>query len=413
MEEVNAYIAQNWDKTVRYVPHDRDTLLGLPKPFSTPGISGSFQELYYWDTYFINVGLLASGRTEQAANNIENMFWLIDRFGWMPNGNRTFYLNRSQPPLLSQMVRELFQQTQDRAWLRDRAYPALQKEYRFWHTHRTAGNGLSRYAGEKTDDTTIFDLGKALCERFGIAPPQNEEKLCSYGYAMQAVAESGWDCTSRFGTEAHLYTPVDLNALLYLTESNMEWFAGVLGRTEESEQWHTRKEARKEAMDRLLWDEGRGYYCDCRFPDGHRSQLLSVASFYPLFAGMCDRERAERVIATLPKLEMPYGIACCEKTDDLLGLQWDYPNGWACLQYLAAAALYRYGHERDARRIAEKYIGLVDRVFRKSGQLWEKYNVRTGEISGAKEYKTPPMMGWTAGVYVAFQKFLRENKQPS
>ena len=202
MEEASAYIARNWSSTVRYATEDQGTLIGLPRPYSTPSISGVFQELYYWDTYFINVGLLASGQTKQAANNIENMFYLIDRFGWMPNGNRTFYLCRSQPPFLSQMVRELFAHTQDQAWLRAGAYPALQKEYQFWHTHRTLENGLSRYGGEDPDDTTLRELGKSLCKLFGLAPPESPERLYPYGRAMLALAESGWDCTSRFGTEA-------------------------------------------------------------------------------------------------------------------------------------------------------------------------------------------------------------------
>lgn len=119
------------------------------------------------------------------------MFYLIDRFGWMPNGNRTFYLCRSQPPFLSQMVRELFAHTQDQAWLRAGAYPALQQEYRFWHTHRTLDNGLSRYGGEDPDDTTLRELGKSLCKRFGLAPPESPEQLYPYGRAMLALAESG------------------------------------------------------------------------------------------------------------------------------------------------------------------------------------------------------------------------------
>ena len=269
MEEASAYIARNWSSTVRSAPEDQGTLIGLPRPFSTPSTSGVFQELYYWDTYFINVGLLASGQTEQAANNIENMFYLIDRFGWMPNGNRTFYLCRSQPPFLSQMVRELFEHTQDRAWLHARAYPALQKEYWFWHTHRTLENGLSRYGGEDPDDTTLRELGRSLCERFGLASPESPEQLYPYGRAMLALAESGWDCTSRFGTEAQLYAPVDLNALLYRMEHNMEWFAGVLGLDAERSQWRSRKEFRKARMDELLWDPERGCYCDYRFSDGH------------------------------------------------------------------------------------------------------------------------------------------------
>lgn len=406
MEEASAYIARNWSSTVRYATEDQGTLIGLPRPFSTPSISGVFQELYYWDTYFINVGLLASGQTEQAANNIENMFYLIDRFGWMPNGNRTFYLCRSQPPFLSQMVRELFAHTQDQAWLRAGAYPALQQEYRFWHTHRTLENGLSRYGGEDPDDTTLRELGKSLCKRFGLASPESPERLYPYGRAMLALAESGWDCTSRFGTEAQLYAPVDLNALLYRMERNMEWFAGVLGLDAERSQWRSRKEFRKARMDELLWEPERGCYCDYRFSDGHRSTLFSAAAFYPLFAGMCSPERAAQVVSMLPLLEMPYGVACCEKTGGLLGLQWDYPNGWACLQYIVVMALRRYGYKRDAQRIAEKYLALVDRVFQRSGQLWEKYDVCTGDISVSKEYQIPPMMGWTAGVYTAFQEIV-------
>lgn len=304
-------------------PEDQGTLIGLPRPFSTPSTSGIFQELYYWDTYFINVGLLASGQTEQAENNIENMFYLIDRFGWMPNGNRTFYLCRSQPPFLSHMVRELFAHTQDQAWLRAGAYPALQQEYWFWHTHRTLDNGLNRYGGEDPDDTTLRELGKSLCKRFGLAPPESPERLYPYGRAMLALAESGWDCTSRFGTEAQLYAPVDLNALLYRMEHNMEWFAGVLGLDAERSQWRSRKEFRKARMDELLWDPKRGCYCDYRFSDSHRSALFSAAAFYPLFAGMCSPERAAQVVSMLPLLEMPYGVACCEKTGGLLGLQWD------------------------------------------------------------------------------------------
>lgn len=186
----------------------------------------------------------------------------------------------------------------------------------------------------------------------------------------------------------------------------MEWFAGVLGLDAERSQWRSRKEFRKARMDELLWDPERGCYCDYRFSDGHRSTLFSAAAFYPLFAGMCSPERAAQVVSMLPLLEMPYGVACCEKTGGLLGLQWDYPNGWACLQYIVVMALRRYGYKRDAQRSAEKYLALVDRVFQRSGQLWEKYDVCTGDISVSKEYQTPPMMGWTAGVYTAFQEIV-------
>lgn len=404
---VDKYIEQNWEKTIKPPTQDNGTLIGLPKPFSTPCISGVFQELFYWDTYFTNVGLLASGRAEQAQNNIENMFYLIDRFGWMPNGSRTYYQNRSQPPFLSQMVKELWLHTKDNVWLKEKAYPALTKEYHYWQTLRMSPTGLNRYAGTDPDDATLEEYGQMLCERFGMEIPEDLELLHSYGEALLSVAESGWDCTSRFRTKPHQFNPVDQNALLYLLESNMEQFAKELQMEDEAKLWKQRKQERQMRMDDILWNEELGYYCDYQFVEKHQSDLFSAASFYPLFAGMCDSARAAKIVAHLPKIEMQYGIACCEKREDLLNLQWDYPNGWACLHYIVVQALLRYGYTENAHRIAKKFVSVIDDNFEKTGNLWEKYNVCTGEVSISKEYETPPMMGWTAGIYVAFRKLLQ------
>ena len=121
---------------------------------------------------------------------------------------------------------------------------------------------------------------------------------------------------------------------------------------------------------------------------------------------MCDEHHAEKIIAQLPRMETAYGVACCENRDDLAGLQWDYPNGWACLQYITVQALLRYGHKEDAYRLAGKFVNMIDRNYEQTGNLWEKYNICTGEPSVSKEYETYPMMGWTAGIYVAFRKLL-------
>lgn len=122
--------------------------------------------------------------------------------------------------------------------------------------------------------------------------------------------------------------------------------------------------------------------------------------FYPLFTGLCTTQQAAKTVLLLPKLETECGIACSEDRTDLNHLQWDYPNGWACLHYIVIHGLLRYGYRTEALRIAEKYVALADDVFQKTGHLWEKYNVVTGEVSTAKEYDTPAMMGWSAGVYL-------------
>lgn len=402
------YIEQNWDKTIKFVPRDSGTLIGLPKPFTAPCISGMFQELFYWDTYFTNLGLISSNRFAQAKNNVDNMIYLVERYGMMPNGSRTYFLNRSQPPFLSQMVKDIWSITGDVAWLREEAYPALKKEYEFWQTKRKNACGLNCYAGTQPDAATLREYAQVLCERFGIAMPMDEKTLAHYGYAMLAVAESGWDCTSRFKMDAHCFCPVDLNALLYMLEENMECFAKELQYQDEILLWKKRKEARKSLMQQLLWDEEGKCFYDYHFQTRERSDLFSAAAFYPLFAGMCDQEQAECVIAHLPQIEREFGIACCEERADLLSLQWDYPNGWACIHYIVVQGLLRYAHIDDARRIMEKFVRVVEKVFDETGNLWEKYDVCTGTCAASKEYDTPPMMGWTAGVYVLFRKMLEE-----
>lgn len=114
---VKDYITDNFPKTIRCNKKDSGTLIGLPHRYTVPCTSDMFEELYYWDIYFINAGLLAEGNTELAKDNIDNMLYMVDKFGFMPNGNRTYYLDRSQPPFLSQMIRELYEVSRDKEWL--------------------------------------------------------------------------------------------------------------------------------------------------------------------------------------------------------------------------------------------------------------------------------------------------------
>lgn len=394
---IREYIQRNWDKTIRCNMQDNGTLIGLPYPYTVPCCEGHFQEMYYWDTYFTNAGLLHEGRLEQVKNNIDNMCFLIKKFGYMPNGNRTFYLSRSQPPFLSQMVRELYDRQPDNHWLAG-CYEALETEYEFWQSQRMTPSGLNRYYGTFTpeDETACCP---ELCGRFHIEPPQDEETQRSYGRSMYTFAESGWDCNSRMGMEVYQYNWVDLNALLYGMEQNMAYFADIL-QNGQADCWLQKAKTRATKTTELMWDNTLGAFCDYNYVTKEKSDIISAAMFYPLFSGVCTAEQAARTVSLLPKLEMPYGISCCECKEDLYELQWDYPNGWACLHYIVIHGLLRYGYQEDALRIAKKYVALAEDVFQKTGQLWEKYNVVTGDVSTAKEYETPAMMGWSAGVYL-------------
>ena len=148
---VRDFIRTSWDASVQYNPTDSQTLIGLPRPYTVPSVSQTFQELYYWDTYFTNEGLVRDGRLDLAKNNTEDMLYLVDRYGYMPNGSRTWYLNRSQPPFLCMMVDRIFEQTEDTNWLAG-AFTTLQKEYDFWMTQRITPVGLNRYSSSASDE---------------------------------------------------------------------------------------------------------------------------------------------------------------------------------------------------------------------------------------------------------------------
>lgn len=402
MQEIVNYIQQNWDRTIRVNPADTGDLIGLPKPYTVPCISHRFQEMYYWDTYFTNVGLLLSGRLEQAQNNVENMSYLIERYGYMPNGNRVYYLSRSQPPFFSRMVRDVYRCTGDKTWLAGMAR-AAEKEYAFWQTQRMTPSGLNRYSGDWRQSR--LESARELTARLGIALPAEDALLDQYAACMLAFSESGWDCNSRFGRRAHEFNPVDLNALLYGMEQDLAFFADEL-QTGRAAVWHERAGRRRELSDALLWDPVREQYGDYAYLRRERSPFFSAAAFYPLFTRMCTRAQAAATVRRLDALENPFGVAASERRPTPSGLQWDYPHGWACLQYLVIRGLANYGYTADSRRIAEKYTAVVERNFRRTGSLWEKYDTLTGEVSVTKEYESPEMMGWSAGVYLYCRSLL-------
>lgn len=402
--EVESFIFNHWDATIRFHSEDEDTLIGLPLPYTVPCISDKFQEMYYWDTYFTNVGLILSGYLEQAKNNVENIAYLIRKFGYMPNGNRTFYLSRTQPPFFSQMVRDVYEQTRDKTWLAE-MYSVVETEYLFWMTNRMTATGLNRYCGNP--EKLCEDVALELTQRFGIDPPKNPQEQQDYTDCMLAFCESGWDCTSRFGMQAHLYNPVDLNALLYGVESNMAYFGTVLERSD-YEQWKDRAKFRKIAMDNFLWDEDSGCYYDYQFAQSERTCIRSVAAFYPMWVGMPEEDQAARVVKHLAALEQQYGVAATENFPGISSLQWDYPHGWACLQYILISGLLRYGYHTHAQRIAEKYCAVVERNYAATQNIWEKYDTVSGEVSITKEYESPKMMGWSAGIYLYCKRLLKQ-----
>lgn len=380
------YIRQFWTRLERFHPHDDESLLGLPKPYLVPSFdehaSFDYDELYYWDSYFMVQGMLGRGENPELVQGIlEDLLSLFRRFKIIPNGSRTFLMGRSQPPFLSSFIFDVYNTYElDKKWLASAVATAKQEYETVWHgtkkpNERLVFRGLSRYY----DINYLHDL---------------------------AEAESGWDMTPRFNRRALNYLPVDLNALLYKYEMDFAREARLRDDLREAARWEQAALARKEAMDELMWDRTRGLYYDYNYVKEKRSGVASLASYFPLWAGMVSEKQAAQLVKSLRRFENKGGLA----TTDALPLnqyvpgsmpvQWAYPNGWAPLHFIVVEGLLRYGYHEDAKRIALKWLKNNLDWFNVNGVFLEKYNVVSPEKPPQKGvYPSQTGFGWTNAVF--------------
>ena len=403
MSQVSEFILKNFKYTIRCEREDVGNLIGLPYPYTTPCANECFIEMYYWDTYFTNVGLLAMGNISQAKNNTDNIRFLINKYGYMPNGNRTFFLGATQPPFYFKMVEEIFERTGDKGWLSE-SYAAIAKEYSYWQQNRLATNGLNVYGNKSNfSDDVIERKYNYFKSRFKGFETEDKREMVNCAHTITALTESGWDCSSRFENAGEFYNPIDLNSLLYGLEKAMEKFSLIIG-SGETEVWKKRAADRKNKILKFMFDEKSGVFLDWNYKEERLSPVFSVASFYPFFVGIS--EQCESSVSRLKeKMLTKYGVTACEKGNYPYELQWDYPNIWAPLQYISYIALKKCGYKDLAETIAKTYINLIDSSFAETGNLWEKYSGLDGKVANA-DYNAPKMMGWTAGVYLFFCKEL-------
>lgn len=386
--------------SIKQLPADMDSLpqqglLYLPKAYVVPG--GRFNEMYGWDSYFIQVGLLKDNELELAKDMADNFLYQVKNYGKVLNANRTYYLNRSQPPFLTQMVLGVYAKTQDRAWLAD-ALPSIEKYYQLWATepHMTPETGLARYwdfgegpAPEVLSDErdpqgrTHYDLVRDYFRTHQV----NDYRLNQY-YDKQtdtltplfykgdrSMRESGFDPSNRFGPfniDIIHYNPVCLNSLLYLMEVQTADILVELGRKEESQAWHAKAAKRALAINKLMWDQKDGLYYDYDFANGHQRHYPFLTTFYPLWAGFATKEQAARIVKNLALFEKIGGL---QTSTEVSGNQWDSPFGWAPLEMIAVEGLRRYGYNDDAERISMKFLALVKQEYERSGVIVEKYDV--------------------------------------
>jgi alpha,alpha-trehalase len=434
-------------------------LLYLPNRYVVPG--GRFNEMYGWDSYFIILGLVEDKKTELAKGMVENFFFEIENYGAILNANRTYYFTRSQPPFLSSMIREVYEhqtdKTSSKAWLAQ-AYDYAKRDYALWTSpvHRAGDTGLARYRDigegpvpEMADDSTYYpDVIRWLLAHpdvdtgYLIDAPDNPtaeqaaelaktscdittSKVCAQAHVDghrlssafyrgdRAMRESGFDTSFRFGPfsgSTDEYAPVCLNSLLYKYERDMEHFATLLGRTAEAAEWKKRASARRDAINKYLWNADTGMYYDYNFVTKQRSTYNYVTAYYPLWAGVASPQQAASMQRHLSLFEHGGGLAM---SDSVSGTQWDLPYGWAPANWLAVKGLAQYGFKSDADRIASKFNATVLQNFLLDSTIREKYNVVDGSanIAVAAGYKSNVVgFGWTNGVFLKMNDLLNHQK---
>lgn len=382
--------------------------LPLPQPYVVPG--GRFHELYYWDSYFTMLGF---GADQTALRNgiIMDFAAELHRYGHIPNGSRTYYLSRSQPPFFFKMVALTASGNEAAAYAR--FLPELKIEYAYWmdgadkarighpvgHVVRMPdGSVLNRYWDWREaprDEVWPIDVKNA----------ETSPNPAAYYRNARAAAESGWDFSSRWladgktlqTIETTKIVPVDLNSLLYGLERAIA--SGCHSRHDEAcrHDFEARATARRAAMNRYLWNGSA--FDDWRWTDGKTLNHVTAAAYYPLFFGVASAaQAADTDKRVTPALLKAGGIVT---TTTVTGQQWDAPNGWAPLQWIAEEGLREYGFPREAREIACRWLNNVSRVYAQTGKLLEKYDVVSLRPGGGGEYPLQDGFGWTNGVTAA------------
>jgi alpha,alpha-trehalase len=409
---IAAHIDALWDTLTRAATSAPPyaSLLPLPHPFVVPG--GRFREIYYWDSYFTMLGLQESGRQDLVADMVLDFAHLIDTYDHVPNGARTYYLSRSQPPLFFKMVSLL--SPHDPAGAFAQYLPQLKREYSFWmqgaqrlrrgNAYRRVvalpdGSVLNRYWDDRdTARDESYREDSELARTSGRDAPQLFRDI-------RAAAESGWDFSSRWFADSRTratvdtteIVPIDLNSLMFGLENAIH--AGCQRRADAActKEFAARAAARHAAIDRYLWAQSGGAYFDYRWTKRARGTQLSAATSYPLFVALASKAQAALIASSITRdLLKPGGLVT---TTLDTGQQWDAPNGWAPLQWIAVAGLRNYRIDRLAEAIACRWMINVNDVYRQSGKLVEKYDVmNVGRSGGGGEYPTQDGFGWTNGV---------------
>lgn len=424
------HITRLWEYLERRNRVDRGSLIALPHKYIVPG--GRFNEQFYWDSYFIMLGLATRGEWKTVEGMVKNVAYMIRKYGYVPTANRTYFLSRSQPPFFVLMVQLLVQHKGKKVL---RYYlPHLLIEYRFWmkgrHKLEETEHNAYRRVVQMSDksllnryyDNKVTARPESLREDTETAQASGKRIRDRLFLHLRAAAESGWDFSSRWLADPNdlktIHTadiiPVDLNSLLYMMESTIADAYNSLLHPLQTRRFRKAAAQRKDAINEYLWDEEAKFYMDYNFHQQENTKVYSLAGVFPLYAGVAGEAEAAAVAAMIQREFLKPGGVVTTLIDN--GQQWDSPNGWAPLQWVTVQGLRNYGYDELAETIAHRWLKLNDSVFQREHRMVEKYNVmgsggsnggrnngRNNGLGGGGEYVLQDGFGWTNGVYLALK----------
>ncbi len=411
------HINELWKVLTRQPGSAGGSLIPLPHPYVVPG--GRFREIYYWDSYFTMLGLLVSKRVDMIENMVNNFSFLIDTYGYIPNGNRTYFLGRSQPPFYSLMVKLLAIEKGSDVLIR--YLPQLEKEYSFWMrgasevspsqpaknrvVRMSDGALLNRYWDE--NDTPRPESFKEDVE---LSHQSNESPNILFRH-LRAAAESGWDFSSRWFRDLKKFEsihttdiiPTDLNCLLVHLEETIAEAHREAGEKKKADAYALKAVARKNSIQTFCWNSSTKFYHDFDFIKGTQTEAITLAAAFPLFFRISTHQQAIDVADTLRKKFLKSGGMIT--TTESSGQQWDAPNGWAPLQWITYKGLQNYGLNDLANELKNAWVAGNTKVYQSTGKMTEKYNVvNDSKEGGGGEYPNQDGFGWTNGVFLAMSQ---------
>jgi len=421
---LDAHIELLWNKLSKTADDNTEgSLLPLNEPYIVPG--GRFQEIYYWDSYFTALGLIESGRVDLVESMLNNFIAIQSTYGCIPNGNRSYYLSRSQPPILAMMIEILLPYQQDEKAFIAKNIAALEAEHHYWMKGKSSlsntvlqsqrvvsmpdGSLLNRYWDEQA--TPRPESYREDIELLTHLKAENSE---DFYRNVRAACESGWDFSSRWlGTENTLESirttrivPIDLNCLLYKLELTLTDFYLTLGQKDKSDQYAALASNRNDAIQRYLWDDSSSLFMDFDMDLRSTSAVKSLACVLPLFVNIATKEQASAAAIAIETIFLKSGglVTTPEET----GQQWDSPNGWAPLHWFAVQGLFNYGYKSLAEKVMHYWLTTCESYFSQTGKMMEKYDVCSqSNTAGGGEYDVQEGFGWTNGVYQAFSAYFK------